>query len=275
MQQAENADGYVLERTEAEYRRLRTQAEIWAPFTERVLKQAGMTAGMNVLDAGCGPGEVMRLMNRCVGPSGHVTGVDIDAEVGPYGLARLNAEETGNFSFHSADLTAGESVPGSPFDVVYCRFFLIHMADPVDAVAKLAALLKPGGTLIAMDYVMNTMQIAPAEPTMERGIQLVLDVFEKSGKPLDCGVRLGEYFTRAGLPMPLGTDVEGKLEISGRAPPMLASVLESLSVPAEMLGLCPQPELRELVAGVREIAEQGQHAMHWPTVTAAWTVVPH
>ena len=37
-----NNDGYVLSRTASEYDRLRAQAAIWAPFTDRVLEQAGL-----------------------------------------------------------------------------------------------------------------------------------------------------------------------------------------------------------------------------------------
>ena len=274
MQHTDNPDGYVLDRTAAEYERLKAQAAIWAPLTERVLDKAGMRAGMTVLDAGCGPCEVMRLMNRRVGTSGHVTGVDIDAEVGAFGLERLNAEEEGNFAFHSSDLTAGEAVPGAPFDMIYCRFFLLHMDNPVDMVRKLTAMLKPGGTLIAMDYVLNTMQVAPDEPTLQRGIKLLQDVFAGMGRPLDCGVRLAEYFSQAGLPMISGSDVEGMLEISGTRPSMLSSVLESLSVPAAKLNLCSEDDMKKLTSDIRDVAAKGEHVFHWPTVTAVWTRLP-
>jgi len=83
MTDADNSDGYVLSREVSEYERQRAQAAIWGPLTERVLDAAGLGPGMSALDAGCGPGEVMRLMGRRVGPTGRVTGIDIDAEVGP------------------------------------------------------------------------------------------------------------------------------------------------------------------------------------------------
>lgn len=274
MQQTENKDGYVLERTASEYARLRAQANIWAPFTERVLQKAGMSEGMSVLDAGCGPCEVMRLMNRFVGPTGLVTGVDIDSDVGAYGLEQLNAEEKGNFAFFDADLTAGDEIPGAPFDMIYCRFFLIHMSDPVDTVRKLMELLKPGGTLIAMDYVLDTMHVAPDQPVLRRGADLMLDVFKGTGRPVDCGVRLAEYFVIAGLPMPIGTDVEGRLEITGPHPSMLAAVLDSLIVPAAKLGLCSEEDMQSLTANIREISAKGEHCFHWPTVTAVWSQRP-
>ena len=122
----------MLARTASEYERLRDQAAIYAPFTDRVLEQAGLVEGMSALDAGCGPGEVMRLMARRVGTTGTVTGVDIDPAVGAWGLERLRAEENGTFHFHAADLLDGPAPPGAPFDLVFCRFLLLHMDDPVE-----------------------------------------------------------------------------------------------------------------------------------------------
>ena len=84
-------DGYVLARTAAEYQRLRAQAQFWEPTTRRVLEGAGLAPGMRCLDAGCGPGEVMRLMGRIVGPEGHVAGLDIDAGLGAHMLAEARS----------------------------------------------------------------------------------------------------------------------------------------------------------------------------------------
>ena len=57
-------DGYILARTEAEYQRLRLQAKAWEPATRAMLADAGLAEGMRCLDAGCGPGEAMRLIGR-------------------------------------------------------------------------------------------------------------------------------------------------------------------------------------------------------------------
>jgi SAM-dependent methyltransferase len=268
----ENADGYVLSRTVSEYQRLRDQAEVWAGFTDRVLAAAGLSAGMTALDAGCGPGEVMRLMARRVGPSGSVTGVDIDPDVGAYGLERLRAEEDGDFRFHSADLLSGDAPPGAPFDLVFCRFLLIHMDDPVAMVRRLAALTNPGGTLVAMDYVMDTMRFAPFDPVLERGVQILNGTLAAGGRPLDAGVRLGEWFRGAGLPMPHGADVHGIFEIVGDDP-MLAKSVAGFGPQAVRFGLATEEEIARLPGEIRALASHGEHLFHWPTVTAAWTRV--
>jgi SAM-dependent methyltransferase len=272
MSDTPNADGYVLSRTAGEYDRLVIQARFYESFTDRVLAAAGLGAGMTALDAGCGPGEVMRVMGRRVGPTGRVTGVDIDPEVGAYGLARLRAEEPGDFQFHAANLLTGDPVPGAPFDFVYCRFLLLHMDDPVAMVRRLAALTRPGGTLVMMDYVMNTLQIAPHHPVLERGIEIVNGTLAAAGRPLNAGMRLVEWSRAAGLPMPHGTDIEASLDIMG-PDPMAARAIEGFGPQAVRLGLATADEIAHLPDAFRAIAAKGEHVLHRPTVTAIWTRV--
>ena len=68
-------------RSAQEGRRLQLQAEMYAPHTEHLFRLAGIGPGMTVVDVGCGPGDVTRLLARMVGPSGFVTGIDMDPAV--------------------------------------------------------------------------------------------------------------------------------------------------------------------------------------------------
>lgn len=79
---ATESAGYIMGRTNEEYTRLKRQAQVWEPMTKSVLERAGITPGMRCLDAGCGPGEVMRLMAGYVGSTGSVVGLDADAAIG-------------------------------------------------------------------------------------------------------------------------------------------------------------------------------------------------
>lgn len=272
MTQTKNSDGYVIARTQSEYERLRIQAKVWQGLTERVLAAAGLGPGMSALDAGCGPGEVMRLMGRMVGPEGQVTGVDIDPEVGAYGVTRLREEEGRDFTFHAANLLEGGPVPGAPFDLVYCRFVLMHMADPVAMVRRLAGLLKPGGTLVVMDYIMDTMRAAPDDPVLERGMQVLNETLVAGGRWIDAGLRLGEWFDAAGLPMPMGTDMQGRYEV-GSSNSMLAMAVKGFAPMGIELGVLDAEEAAALPDEIRAVLAQGKHCLHWPTVTAAWTRV--
>ena len=64
--------GYAFRRGRGEYERLIDQAEIFRPLTERMLRNAGIGAGMRVLDVGCGAGDVSFLVSALVGPEGSV-----------------------------------------------------------------------------------------------------------------------------------------------------------------------------------------------------------
>jgi len=73
---------YALGREPEEYERLRAQAQVWQPATARLLEEVGLGPGERRLDAGCGPGEAMRLMAERVGSAGSVHGIDVDASLG-------------------------------------------------------------------------------------------------------------------------------------------------------------------------------------------------
>jgi SAM-dependent methyltransferase len=58
---------YVLGHSHPEIDRLKRQAEMLRPITERLLVSAGNDEGMRVLDIGCGPGDVSMLIADLVG----------------------------------------------------------------------------------------------------------------------------------------------------------------------------------------------------------------
>ena len=270
----EAQDGYILGRTEAEYDRLRRQARLWEPATHRVLTAAGVAPGMRCLDAGCGPGEVMRLIGRLVGRGGHVTGLDVDASLGAQMLARLRRDEGPQFDFVAADLTRAETVAGAPFDLVFARFLLLHMTDPVAAVRRLAALLRPGGTLVLMDFDTTRMACRPEHPAMTRSYAIIEASYTRSGKHADCGLRLASYLADAGLPMPAEATADTYFAPIAERGPILRAVLSSLGAAAAALGVAGPDEIAELDAQIRGLEAANRHFALGPLVIGTWTSVP-
>lgn len=72
---------YVFGHSEPEIERLRRQAEMLRPITQRLLISAGVKKGIRVLDIGCGPSDVTMLAADLVGSTGRVVGIDRDEAV--------------------------------------------------------------------------------------------------------------------------------------------------------------------------------------------------
>ncbi|HEY7182564.1 MAG TPA: methyltransferase domain-containing protein [Blastocatellia bacterium] len=199
-------DDYIMGRTSDEYQRLRRQAQLWEDATMRILQKTGLRAGMSCLDVGCGPGEVMRLMGEMVGVGGSVTGLDADGALGRDALAALNATAISRFSFVECDLETIDQPPGRPFDLVFARLILVHVADPLSLLRKMYSWVKPGGYLVAQEYNLRTPDIYPRPATWPE-FEKIITLFEKVGRDLNVGLKLPAYFAEAGLGQADGTDV--------------------------------------------------------------------
>jgi cyclopropane fatty-acyl-phospholipid synthase-like methyltransferase len=76
---SEPGSSYPLGYTEDEARRLAAQAVFFEDLTRDVLRRAGIGLGMQVLDLGCGVGDVSLLAADMVGAAGTVLGIDRNA----------------------------------------------------------------------------------------------------------------------------------------------------------------------------------------------------
>ena len=134
---------YVLGRSERESQRLIKQSAFLRPSTERVFQKAGLSAGMRVLDIGCGVGDVSFLAVEFVGPTGTVVGIDRDP--GVLAVARQRASESGftNVTFEENEIDRFTAT--DPFDACVSRFVLMYQADPVATLKHVARAVKKGG----------------------------------------------------------------------------------------------------------------------------------
>jgi 2-polyprenyl-3-methyl-5-hydroxy-6-metoxy-1,4-benzoquinol methylase len=131
---------FVMGHDHRERRRLLLQASILNPLTEHLLRRAGISSGMKVLDIGCGVGDVSLLAARLVGRDGSVTSVDIDPAALETVEARASAEEINNIECVKADIQ--EWKPCRRFDAVVGRHILIHSKDPLSVLRDCAAVLR-------------------------------------------------------------------------------------------------------------------------------------
>lgn len=262
---------YVLGRTREEYDRLRAQARVWEAATGRILDRVAVSVGARCLDAGCGPGETMRLLAQRVGPTGHVHGIDLDQNLGREALSALHADGQRQCSFAASDLEDGRSIPGAPYDVVYARLLLFHLADPVEVLGRLWEATAPGGYLIVHDYDLLSTNVLPALETMGEWRRVVFETFAASGCDIQIGHRLPTLFANAGIGVADGTDVAGRLDTLSGGGSMVAAVYQSLLPAAIAHGVTTADAGRRWCEDFHhEITDHADAPLLWPLLVGAW-----
>jgi ubiquinone/menaquinone biosynthesis C-methylase UbiE len=127
---------YALGHSSSEIQRLKNQGAMLRPITERLLRSAGIDAGMRVLDLGCGAGDVSMLAAELIGPAGFVVGIDRSQEV--LNLARERTQEAGLRQIGFVRASVEEFSVDEPFDLVIGRYILVHQPEPVALLRKAA-----------------------------------------------------------------------------------------------------------------------------------------
>lgn len=265
-----NRDGYVHARDVNEYQRLSDQALMWQRATEEVLDRAGLKPGMSCLDVGSGPGAVMRSMANRVGPQGRVTGIEIDGKLGRQALADLRAQGGAQFELIEADMLKLDSPSGAPFDLTYCRLFLMHMQDPVAALEKMLFWTKPGGVVVAQEFDFGAIAVEPLCPAMAEFNRLFEGVFRGYGRNLRAGRQLPAQFEAAGLGLPDGTLAEAKYLPLADMAPMLIGVYQGLFASAAELGIAETTRAEAFKADIAEAASDGRYYCLTPILIGAW-----
>lgn len=102
--------------------------------------------GDQVLDVGCGFGDMTIKLADRVGPTGGVVGIDCCDAFLDYGRAEVRARGMTNVSFVRGD--AEVALPTNQFDFVFARFGTMFFANPVAGLRNMRKALRPGGRMV-------------------------------------------------------------------------------------------------------------------------------
>jgi SAM-dependent methyltransferase len=191
---------YVLGHSNRELERLSTQAQLYNPFTHQFLREAGIEAGMRVLDVGCGRGDVSFIVARLVGPTGSVVGVDRGPVAVEAANQRVRDLSATNVRFLVAD--AGDLAAEGPFDAAVGRLVLEFSRDPAALLQSVAGQVRPGGVIAFHEVDWSGCRSFPDVPTISRCIRWGTETLQRSGADPYMGLKLHATFVRAGLPPP-------------------------------------------------------------------------
>jgi SAM-dependent methyltransferase len=207
-----------------------------------VLERAGLAKGARCLDVGCGGGHVSIELAGMVGPDGQVTGIDMDADI--IALATAQAAESGvpNVRFAVGD---ARSLADERYELVYARFLLSHLRDPLGVVRGKAERLAPGGVMVVEDIDHDVFSYPRSEAYARYNALYTELVRRRGGDPM-LGFALPALLLEAGL-QDVQAGATQPAYLDGVAKRLHCVTLENITGAAVAEGLLTEDGARELL----------------------------
>ncbi len=184
---------YVHGRSERESERLHDQA---SGLSMLLHEGTSYPPGAHVLEAGCGVGAQTIILARN-SPHAHFVSIDISSE----SLARaenlIQSEGFTNVSFRQADIAKLPFEPDT-FDHIFVCFTLEHLKDPLAAIHNLLRVVKPGGTITAIEGDHGTAVFHPDTREAHHVIDCLVTLQRQAGGNALIGRELEHLLNDAG-----------------------------------------------------------------------------
>jgi SAM-dependent methyltransferase len=133
--------------------------DAWQKPSE-IIDAMRIAPGMVAADVGAGTGYFEPYLSRAVGPSGHVFAVDIEPDMVRYLRQRAEKEHLDNVEA-VLSTTTDPSLPAGRIDRVLIVDTWHHIPERSAFAAKVAAALKPEGTITIVEFTMDATHGPP------------------------------------------------------------------------------------------------------------------
>ena len=129
------------------------------------LRHVPAQPGMRILDAGCGSGSMAREIARAA-PETITVGIDLRDKYIDHARMRATAEGLQNLTFQTGDVRE-LPFPEGTFDIVWTKYLLQWVAEPMLAMREFARVLKPGGLLVSANFDGFAVTHEPPDPAIQ------------------------------------------------------------------------------------------------------------
>lgn len=187
-------DNYILH-GQSNHDRLRVISEIHDGETRVLLRRAGFFDGCHFVEFGCGMGYVTRW---AAAEGAYATGIDVNEEqiVASRELARQ--EGLASASFRTANVYDPRLQPES-LDIAYCRWLMVHLNRPIEAMRVIFQALKPGGSMVCEEVGASAIYTEPRSAAYEEMREIALRAGRDRGVDYDGGCRAHIWAKEAGF----------------------------------------------------------------------------
>lgn len=257
---------YTLAKGVEAKQRLGLLSRVCRPATLALLERAGLKPGDRCLDVGCGGGDVTLDMARLVGPAGKAVGVDFDDIAVQLAQEDATAQGIENVEFRTQRV---ESLAETGYDLVYARFLLTHLGEPMKTLQAMVSAAKPGGVVVVEDVEFSAAFCYPPNLVFARFVQWSCETVRRRGADLDIGPRLPASLRVAGLSavginlaqVPLYLREDKGLFVVSMQQRRAATLAE---------GVAKQEEFDEAYAALRALADDPESVLAMPRVWQVW-----
>ncbi len=187
---------YALGVGQDDLNRMTMLGNIYQSDNFQFILNCGLTSGMHVADIGCGPGNMSLWFAEKVGPTGSVMAIDnsdAQLDIVKQQLAKHNIS---NIITRNLDVYESSKHFERQFDIVYCRFTMVHFHDPLQAMEQLQKILKPHGRLIVAELDNETWYSYPVNEYLKKDVNLLCKTGELRGIDMSLGKKLYSYFRK-------------------------------------------------------------------------------
>ena len=153
--------------------------------------------GLQLLDVGCGPGNITIDLARRVSP-GRAIGLDAAASVIEAAHEAATTHGASEVEFRVGDVYALPFADDT-FDVVHAHQVLQHLAEPVAALREMRRVCRPGGVVAARDSDYAAMTWFPENDGIAQWLAMYRAVARGNGGEPDAGRQLLGWAHAAGF----------------------------------------------------------------------------
>ena len=153
--------------------------------------------GMQVLDAGCGPGSMTQGIAAHIG-AGRVIGVDMSESQVQLAARRAVEHGASNAEFRTGNVYA-LPFADAQFDALFSHALLEHLREPVRAMREFLRVLKPGGVMGVATPDWSGFLVAPPSAALEGALEAFKALQDGNGGDVNTGHKLSQLALDAGF----------------------------------------------------------------------------
>jgi len=229
-------------RTDSVIQSLEQANPLREPTLRSIITALNLAPGSHGLDIGCGIGFQTLLLAEATKPGGHITGLDISAELLAYAQNKVKPSPLADWiSFKEGNMNS-LPFPDNSFDWVWSADCVGYPAgDLPSALKEIVRVVRPGGRVAILAW--TSQQILPGYPLLEAQLNATCSAYApllRGQRPTSHFMRALRSFSEAGF-----TDAKAQTFVGEVQAPLGTGNRTAVTALFEMLWGVTSPEIEE------------------------------